>query len=87
MDLFTGHKDFKWNSYIERIMKPRNLMHHLLEEGPTTTYLKYFQWVNVDSIFFSWLLNSMKVDIVEFFRYEKTCKAIWDKVYSNFSKK
>ena len=43
--------------------------------------------MNVDSIIFSWLLDSMKPNTMECFRYEKTYKAIWDKVNSTFSKK
>ena len=43
--------------------------------------------MNDDSLLFSWLLDSMKLDTIEFFRYSKTCKAIWDKVNSTFSKK
>ena len=62
-------------------------MHHLSEEGPVATGSNYFYGVNVDSILFSWLLHSMKPDIVEFLRYEMTYKAIWDTVYSNFSNK
>ena len=77
---------FQWNSYIKRILKPRNLMHHLVEERPIVTNPKYFQWVNGDSTLFSWLLDSMKPDSMKYFRYEKTCNAIWDKVSSNFSK-
>ena len=53
-ELFIGHNVFQWNSYVERILKPRNLMHHLLEEGPVATDSKYFYGVNVDSILFSW---------------------------------
>ena len=41
-ELFVGHNVFQWNSHVERILKPRNLMHHLLEEGPVATYSKYF---------------------------------------------
>ena len=85
--LSTSHNVFQWNSYIERILKPRNLMHHLLKKRPIATNSKYFQWMNADSILFSWLLDSIKPDIVEFFRYEKTCKEISDKVNPNFSKK
>ena len=62
-------------------------MHHLLEEGTSVTDPKYFQWVNADPILFSGLFDSMKPDAVEYFRYEKTCEAIWDKVNSNLSKK
>ena len=43
--------------------------------------------MNADSILFSWLLDSMKPDIVELFRHEKICKIILDIVNSNFSKK
>ena len=50
-DIFTGHNVFIWNSYIERILKPRNRMHHLYEEGPLATNLKCFQRVN--AYFFS----------------------------------
>ena len=48
---------------------------------------KYFQWVSVSSILFSWLLDSIKPDVVEYCRYEKTCKAILNKVNSIFLKK
>ena len=41
-------------------------MYRLFEEGPVATDSNYFQWVNVNSILFSWLLESMKPDIVEF---------------------
>ena len=43
--------------------------------------------MNVDSILSSWLLHLTKPDIVEFFRYKMTYKAIWDTFYSNFSNK
>ena len=41
-DLFTLHSVFQWNNCIETILKPRNLVHHLLEEGTIVTNPEYF---------------------------------------------
>ena len=86
-DLFTRHDVFQWNSYIQRIFQSMNLMHHSQEEGPATIDPKYFQWVSVDSTFFGYLSDSMKLNVVEYFRCEKICNGTLDKGDSNFSKK
>lgn len=45
---------------------------------------KYEQWLQVDCMVRSWILNSISKDIVEAFLYVNTTKELWDELRERF---
>ena len=46
-------------------------MHPFLPKEPICIHSRYILWLNAKTTLFSWLLDLMKLYIVEYFKYEK----------------
>ena len=44
----------------------------------------YKQWLGVDNMIISWLLNSISKDIVDAFLYTNTAKELWDELAKRY---
>ena len=44
----------------------------------------YEQWLGVDNMIISWLLNSISKDIVDAFLYTNTAKELWDELVERY---
>lgn len=51
---------------------------------PSEDDAKYEQWVRVDCMVRSWILNSISKDIVEAFLYVNTAKDLWEELRERF---
>lgn len=51
---------------------------------PDENDASYEQWLRVDCMVRSWILNSIAKDIVEGFLYVNTAKELWDKLREQF---
>ena len=44
----------------------------------------YEQWLGVDNMIISWLLNSISIDIVDAFLYTNIAKELWDELVERY---
>ena len=47
---------------------------------PDVNSKEYEQWLRVDSMVISWILNSLSKDTVDAFLYAGTAKELWDEL-------
>ncbi|XP_020555141.1 uncharacterized protein LOC110013299 [Sesamum indicum] len=53
-------------------------------EIPERNTKEFEQWIKVDSMVTSWILNSISRDIVESFMYTKTSKELWTELENRY---
>ncbi|XP_078438073.1 uncharacterized protein LOC144708561 [Wolffia australiana] len=84
--MFTGFNLLHWQQYVQITLKGR-LMRHLLEEGPSKTDSKYYDWLDVEGVVHRWLLDSISPSIKGEFLSLESARAMWEAALDSHSKK
>ncbi|XP_078431084.1 uncharacterized protein LOC144702933 [Wolffia australiana] len=84
--MFTGFNLLQWRQYVQITLKGR-LMNHLLEDGPSRTDPKYYDWLDVEGVVHRWLLDSISPSVKGEFMSLESARAVWEAVLESHSKK
>ena len=85
--MFNGHNLLLWERAIEAALKPRKLIHHLTEEGPTEDHPNFQKWTMEEEFVFAWLLDSIAPEqMPKYISYDNS-KKLWDAIRRSHSKK
>ena len=85
-NLFTGKNLYQRRQFVERMLRSHKLDDHLVKTGPTAEDTNYFKWVVEEDILITWLLDSMKPELIDRFIDYESVKEIWDIVIRLYSK-
>ncbi|XP_078429486.1 uncharacterized protein LOC144708026 [Wolffia australiana] len=84
--MFTGFNLLQWRQYVQITLKGR-LMRHLLEDGPSRTDPKYYDWLDVEGVVHRWLLDSISPSVKGEFMSLESARAVWEAALESHSKK
>ena len=85
-NLSTRRNLNRWRQIVERTLRPRKLDGHLVNSRPKEEDAHYFKWLDEEDILLTWLLNSMKPELSDWFIDYDSDNDIWDaviKLYPN----
>ncbi|KAH6819786.1 hypothetical protein C2S53_010169 [Perilla frutescens var. hirtella] len=85
-DLLTGKNFYSWCRSIKHGLAARNKLEFidgtLLE--PDSSSIDYKQWLKVDYVVFSWIVNSISKELSRGFQHLDTSKSLWDELHRRF---
>ena len=84
---FTGHNLYLWTHCIQAILRPRNLIDHLINSAPPQIDPNYKCWKMEEDILYIWILDCMTTKLANRFIQYETVKDVWDAVQKYHSKK
>ena len=58
-NIFNGSNIILWEKTVQAALKPRKLVHHLSEEGPSEHHPDFQKWLVEEEFVFAWLLDSI----------------------------
>lgn len=84
--LLIGNNYLTWSCSVKIALGAQTKLGFINEKckQPTKEDPKYEQWLKVDCMVRSWILNSIAKDIVEAFLYVNTAKDLWDEIKERF---
>ena len=82
----NGKNFQQWSRSVKIALRTRTKL--ALIDGsynkPPSTSLKYEQWIRCDSMFVSWLLNSIVLELYEAFLYTSSAEELWTELSERF---
>ena len=75
---FTGHNYHLWTRHIQALLRPRNLLDHLIDPAPLQTDAQYKRWIVEEEILYIWILDLMTTELANCFVEYATVKEVWD---------
>ncbi|XP_011078671.1 uncharacterized protein LOC105162368 [Sesamum indicum] len=84
--LLDGSNFLSWRRSIKLALTAKMKMSFISkdDEIPERNTKEFEQWIKVDSMVTSWILNSISRDIVESFIYTKTSKELWTELENRY---
>ncbi|KAL0401196.1 UNVERIFIED_CONTAM: hypothetical protein Slati_4149500 [Sesamum latifolium] len=75
----TGNNYLNWSFGIKRALRAKMKLGFIdgTSVKPDTNDPNFEQWIRVDSMVTTWILNSISKDIVEAFMYAKSSRTLW----------
>ncbi|KAL0414381.1 UNVERIFIED_CONTAM: hypothetical protein Sradi_1639800 [Sesamum radiatum] len=75
----TGNNFLNWSFGIKRALRAKMKLGFIdgTSIKPDTNDPHFEQWIRVDSMVTTWILNSISKDIVEAFMYAKSSRTLW----------
>ena len=84
-NVFNGNNLIIWERTIEAALKPRRLLHHLTDDGPSEDHPTFPQWLLAEEIVFAWLLESIAPEQMSRFVSYETSKKLWEAIRRSHS--
>ena len=75
-----GHNIFMWEHHIQAILRSQNLLDHLTEKVPSMKNPLHKRWVVEEEVSYTWILDSMTLELANRFIKYASIKALWDVV-------
>ena len=86
-NIFNGSNIILWEKTVQAALKPRKLVHHLSEEGPSEHHPDFQKWLVEEEFVFAWLLDSIAPEHMSRYASYDTSKQLWDAIKRGHSKR
>ena len=86
-NVFNGRNIIMWEKTVQAALKPRKLIHHLSEEGPSEHHPDFQKWLVEEEFVFAWLLNSIAPEHMSRYASYDTSKQLWEAIRRGHSKR
>ncbi|XP_065851785.1 uncharacterized protein [Euphorbia lathyris] len=88
--LLAGNSNYiPWSHSMIHALRAKRKLMFIMEEDlkPSISAPDYEKWCALDSLVFSWLINSMEKDVALCFIYATSARALWKEAEQRFAEK